>query len=183
LRTVFGLALLAAAAIVAVLLEPAPETLAGRARASDGDSIRIGEQRLRLVGLDAPELDQTCTDAAGATWACGRIARQRMEALLAAGPVSCTGEGRDRYSRILATCRVDGRDIAATMVTEGLAIDTGRYGSEERLARAGRTGLWAGRFVPPRQWRDEGPEAEMTHDWRDWLRYWFGQLTGATTFR
>ena len=47
-----------------------PVLLEGEARAIDGDTLQLGDMRLRLHGIDAPELRQTCENAAGAIWSC-----------------------------------------------------------------------------------------------------------------
>jgi len=60
--TLVAIALLA---VVAALFWPPPAALSGQARAVDGDTLRIGDSRVRLVGLDAVELDQNCRDASG----------------------------------------------------------------------------------------------------------------------
>ncbi|WDR02797.1 thermonuclease family protein [Devosia algicola] len=149
-------AILAACALVAARLEPATPQLSGQLRASDGDSFRFGADRVRLLGIDAPELKQSCANANGAPWPCGERAREQMDILLR-GQVACTQSGRDRFDRTLATCQSDGRDIGAVMVSKGLAIATDNYAGEQAAARAGRQGIWAGTFENPRQWRDRHP--------------------------
>lgn len=147
------------------MLDPAPAPVSGRARASDGDSFRLGDDRVRLLGLDAPELAQDCTDAAGKSWPCGRAARDRMAELLASGPVDCRPEDTDQFGRLLATCSVSGRDLGSAMVADGLATSAGRYFDEERTARRDRLGIWAGDFDQPRQWRDDNPREQGTWSW------------------
>jgi len=169
LRARFGailiILLLLGAAFVAARLDATPAAVGGRARVSDGDSFRLGDDRIRLIGLDAPELDQTCSDANGRDWACGREASRRMAALLAQGPVECAPEGHDRYGRLLASCTVAGTDLGRTMVEEGLAIASGRYWLEERAARSAGRGLWAGSFDSPRAYREQRESAPF---W-DWI--------------
>ena len=177
------LALLAIAAFLAARLDPLPPRFSGAAIASDGDSLRLGGDRIRLLGIDAPELDQVCWDPDGAEWPCGRVARERLAALLEAGMATCGPEGEDRYGRILATCRAGGSDIAAAMVAEGLAIAKSAYGREESVARRGRKGIWAGRFVDPREWRDEGPQDDPGPGLLETLWSWFRELTGARALR
>ncbi len=49
-----------------------PVLLQGEARAIDGDTLQVGDTRLRLHSIDAPELRETCENSAGEAWACGR---------------------------------------------------------------------------------------------------------------
>lgn len=168
-RNLFGtFAALAAIALIAVaasLVGPGYAPVSGAARASDGDSFRLGDERVRLLDIDAPELDQTCQDASGTDWPCGRAARNEMARLLASGPVDCEPRDRDQYGRLLAHCSIAGRDLAAVMVASGLALATGDYNAEERQARDARRGIWQGDFISPRAWREGGVDANA---W-DWL--------------
>ena len=51
-------------------------------KVSDGDSLRSGKLRIRIFGIDAPELKQQCQDQNGTAWDCGLAARQQLENLL-----------------------------------------------------------------------------------------------------
>jgi endonuclease YncB( thermonuclease family) len=150
---VLVLAAVAGLVLVAVLDRANPVSVTGRARLADGDSLEIGNTRVRLVGIDAPELDQTC-ERSGQDWDCGRAARETLSALIGGTPIACTGTENDQYGRLLAVCRVGGTELNAAMVEAGLALDGGGYGAQERRARDARKGLWAGSFLTPRQWRD-----------------------------
>jgi len=154
-------------------LTPAPPPIEGRATAVDGDTLRLGGERIRLVGLDAPERDQTCTDANGAEWPCGEAARQRMAALVADGGLSCAPRGRDRYDRLLAVCTMGTKDVAAAMVTEGLAVAQGGYFGEQADAQKARRGIWAGTFVPPAAYRHEQTGNGQDQNIIDIVRSWF----------
>jgi endonuclease YncB( thermonuclease family) len=122
----------------------------------DGDTIAIGAQRIRLQGIDAPELDQTCLDSAGAVWRCGIVVRDRLTQHIGQQSVSCSTSGKGIYGRWLAACTVDG-DLGAWLVTEGLALAFVRYSikyvADEAVARSARQGLWVGAFVAPWGWR------------------------------
>jgi endonuclease YncB( thermonuclease family) len=166
---VFAIAILAGAALIAAMLEPGPTLLSGRATASDGDSLRLGGERIRLIGLDAPELDQTCRDAQGQDWPCGREARTRLAGLLAQHALNCQSDSHDRYGRRLAVCTAGTRDVAAEMVRSGLAVASDAYHAEEREARNAGRGIWAGSFTHPRAWREDAE----TPSW-EWLWKLFG---------
>jgi endonuclease YncB( thermonuclease family) len=173
-RIVMLVVLFAAAAIVAALVEPLPPALNGQARVSDGDTLRIGNDRIRIVGLDAPELDQTCTDATGAAWQCGRESSQQLRELVGGGTVSCITEGRDQYGRYLGRCTVDGVDLGATLVAQGFAIASfPSYGAEEALARREKRGIWSGSFDTPRRWRDTHGDTATGFDLLGWIRSLF----------
>lgn len=143
------------AVLLAALLAPAAapaQTLAGPARAIDGDTIEIGGERIRLFGIDAPEMAQTCTRD-GADWDCGRWARDALAGHLRGVRLVCEGRGRDRYGRLVATCRAGGEDIADRLVREGAAFAFRRYSeayvaAEKEAMIAGR-GIWTGEAEPP----------------------------------
>jgi len=92
---VFFALLLVGAALIAQHLVPA---LTGAVRVADGDSLEIGGERVRLDGIDAPELHQSC-GAPGQTWPCGERARAALMAIVAAAKVSCRHVGEERYGR------------------------------------------------------------------------------------
>jgi len=138
-----------AAAIAARFSET---SLTGRPHVADGDSIAIGSRRVRLEGIDAPELTQTCRRE-GRTIDCGRLARQHLIGRIGDAPVECTGSQNDRYGRLLATCRAWGTNLNAAMVSASWAIAYGGYEAEQRDARQARRGLWALDFDAPADWR------------------------------
>ncbi len=145
--------------LAAVLLtgEAAALELAGRGTAIDGDSIRLLERHVRLAGIDAPELDQQCWRD-GELWPCGRAAKAALAQLLAGpGALRCQASGEDNYGRILATCYQGGTCVNEWLVAEGLALAYRRYSDAwvdtEEAARRTGTGLWAGSFLRPEDWR------------------------------
>jgi endonuclease YncB( thermonuclease family) len=126
----------------------------------DGDSLRAGNEDIRLDGIDAPELRQSCRDERGGEWACGLAAKQRLAALVSRGDVACGSRGRDRYNRTLGLCSAGPvADLGEALVREGYAVDYmgGRYSSAEREAREARRGLWRGDFERPEDWRRKHP--------------------------
>ena len=68
------------------------------------------QAKIRLHGIDAPELAQHCGDP---PWPCGRAARDRLADLTAGQIVSCAPRDRDRYGRIVARCSVAGPGTGA----------------------------------------------------------------------
>lgn len=147
--------------LVAVLgpLRAAPAaTIAGPARVIDGDTIVVAGTRVRLFGIDAPELRQRCRRWYWRSYRCGRDAAVVLARLTRGHAVECQPRGHDGHRRTLATCATDSGDLGAEMVRRGWALDytrysAGRYSAEQEAARVERRGLWAGRFNSPEQWR------------------------------
>jgi endonuclease YncB( thermonuclease family) len=166
------MAALAVAAIVgiAALVIP-PTSISGRAEVVDGDTLRIGRERIRLVGLDAPELDQTCTDASGASWDCGRQAKAFAISLVSGRTVTCTSSRRDVYRRALAKCDSGSGDLGTQIVAAGWAVADFDYVGEANQARDAKRGIWSGTFIAPAEWR-----REQSGGWPSlwgWVTSWF----------
>ena len=167
--------------VLTLALAALPSTPAHAAsiRVADGDSFEMAGQRYRLHDVDAPELHQNCSDAAGRAWPCGRRARSELRRLIGSQPVACRSVARDRYGRIVAICIAGGRDLGDAMVRSGYATASSGFGSASRYdaveieARRERRGLWAGSFERPRQWRQSHPrddsQAQVAHPPHDWL--------------
>lgn len=142
-------------AVLGLLL--AAPAAAESVRVIDGDGLRIGGQSIRLWGIDAPELRQTCSQA-GKPYPCGERARDALKAALGGAVPLCQVIERDRFGRSVAWCSANGHDLAARMVAEGWALDWPRYSGgaydaqQEAAKQAGR-GLWAGFFSAPWDWR------------------------------
>lgn len=127
--------------------------LTGPVRIVDGDTIRLGEHRIRLHGIDAPESDQACLDPQGAPWACGDAATERLAEMIGDDPVHCSERDIDRYQRIIGECFADRTNLNAALVAEGLAFAYRRYSRDYALledeARAAGRGIWAGTVQAP----------------------------------
>lgn len=97
----------------------------GHACVVDGDTIRLGDRRIRIIGIDAPEVKASCPAEARLAEA----ASVRLQQLLNAGPFAMVGrvdEPTDRYGRELMALRrtlPDGSEqsIAEMLRNEGLA--------------------------------------------------------------
>jgi len=124
----------------------AADVIDGPATITDGDTIRVGDTRIRLDGIDAPETAQMCNAARGGTWPCGIEATRALRYAIAGHDVSCQPVTLDRYGRTVARCFVGTTDIQAHMVRQGLAWAFVKYSSdyvpEETEARAAHRGIW-----------------------------------------
>ncbi|MBA2125725.1 succinoglycan biosynthesis protein [Hyphomicrobium methylovorum] len=131
--------------------------IAGQARAIDGDTIEIGQERIRLEGIDAPETSQTCHTSTGNEWACGEHATAYLRELIDEQDVVCDKTGVDKYRRVLATCYVAGVNINEAMVRAGFAWAFVKYSAEyvavEAEARVMKVGVWEGTAIAPWDFR------------------------------
>jgi len=132
------------------------ETLTGKPRIIDGDTLEIAGERIRLHGIDAPEAKQTCT-VNGQSWACGEEATLALIFKTAEHWVRCETLSKDRYGRHIATCYVGPYDLNRWMVRNGWAIAyryySEKYVIEEEQALAEGLGIWRGEFIEPYKWR------------------------------
>lgn len=165
---------LALAWLIAYLEREVPSGEPGRARVVDGDSLELHGLRIRLAGIDAPELTQTCI-ADRKIWDCGRQARQALR-FLTAGNVHCDFADTDIYNRWLARCFRGQMSVNAAMVKRGWAVNTGGYGAEEKRARANKSGIWRGDFERPAQWRAAQRDGylDLSSGWAALSRWWDG---------
>lgn len=92
--------------------------LRGRAWVVDGDTLDINGTRIRLAGIDAPEMDHPYGKSA--KWALVKMCKGQDIRAVFAGDLS--------HDRTVATCYLpDGRDLSAEMVKAGLAIDWPKF--------------------------------------------------------
>ncbi|MDO1584649.1 thermonuclease family protein [Rhizobium oryzicola] len=177
LLTLFFVGLVAAGASIVDHVN-APDPLIGPFRVVDGDTLAHGRERLRLVEIDAPELEQTCQDGDGREWRCGEAAREALRKFARQDGVQCQGRRRDRYQRLLVTCTVGAVSVNEVMVSSGMALASGgAYVAEESEARRARLGIWQGTFETPREWRRRmAQEREDDAAWPGldhlWKRIW-----------
>ena len=133
------------------------ETLTGRPHVTDGDTVKISGERIRLEGIDAPERNQRCRDASGKSYGCGIVSTAALRNEIGRNSITCEGTKRDRYGRFLGICYLNELDLNGWMVRNGYALAYRRYSrryvSAEREARENGRGLWAGEFVAPWSWR------------------------------
>ena len=125
---------IAALALTAFLAGAGPVHAQGlHCTATDGDTLRCGPKRVRIIGLDAPELHARCP----AELAMARAARDGMAELVAGG-VTLRPHGRDRYRRLLAVVEdMRGRDVATMLVREGLARPYDGHGRRQGWCEPG----------------------------------------------
>ena len=141
----------------AVSLKAEQLKVSGKPYIIDGDTIKILNIKIRLHGIDSPEIKQNCKDSDGILWRCGLDAKQALLDLVYSQIVTCIGSKQDRYKRLIAKCYVNNQNIESFMAKNGWAIAYRKYSldyvGEEKIAKNKKVGIWGGEFIDPSTWR------------------------------
>jgi len=134
------------------------ESIVGKATIIDGDTIHIGNNKVRLYGIDAPEINQTCT-INKIIWECGFESSQALESIISEKEVQCEIVDIDRYKRFVAICFVKNINLSQYMVLSGWAIAYLYYSDDfiddEKIAKKNNVGIWQGKFQEPYLFRKQ----------------------------
>lgn len=151
--------------------ETASADLEGKACVESGDTIYVGGKRgkrecrggiaVRLRGIDAPEMGQTCKHPNGRFFLCGRYAASFLLERIMREKVSCEGDTKNKDGMILGTCFVGKTNLNMLMVDQGWAVadpnTSLKYMSYQESAKAGKRGIWGMEFEHPTEWRRKNP--------------------------
>ena len=112
--------------------------------------------KIRLLGIDAPEINQVY----------GKEATRYLSNKVLGKNLKVLGKNKDRYHRLLGKLILNGNDINLDLVKNGMAWhykfykksqekkDQLLYSNAEKYAKVNKLGLWAKKMpVPPWQWR------------------------------
>ncbi len=166
----FGHALATALVLLVAGAGPRPglaQEIAGRPQVIDAGVLDFSGRRVRLYGIDAPDLTQTCRLAGqGAgqgvaqSWTCGRDARWAAINRIHPHWVTCDARGRDPEGTELAVCYLAGfgqHELNVWLVAQGWALAAPgapqAYTAAQAGAEAAGKGLWRGEFLRPSEWR------------------------------
>lgn len=142
--------------LLLALAQPAFSAPNGTIRVIDADTIDVGGVRVRLFGIDAPEMGQPCS-ADGRTWDCGAWARDAVANRFEGAYARCQARDTDRYGRVVAQCDVDGQDMGQMIVYSGMAWAFRRYSVsydlDEKAAALAERGLWRVEIELPSDYR------------------------------
>ena len=149
-------ALMTMSALTSAASEIGQKDIYSITKITDGDSLRAGDVRIRIHGIDAPEMRQVCTKQE--SYPCGKQARAFLADMLGQqAEVVCHHLDTDRYGRFVMRCYHQGFDIGAAMVRSGWALAYRRYAADyiadEHDAKVNKRGIWSGSFETPEAWR------------------------------
>ena len=129
----------------------------GLAVITDGDTIKIFNNKIRLYGIDAPEKNQNCTKDTK-EYNCGKVSTKALTKKIKKNMVKCSiQKNKDRYNRFIGVCFVKQEDLNKWMVRNGHAFAYRRYSKnyilDEEFAKKNKLGMWSGTFLKPEIWR------------------------------
>ena len=131
----------------------------GYARVVTASTLRINGLNIKMYGVDAPDITQTCANHYGQGYYCGREARNWLQDWIENKEVTCHILGKVENNWATGACFVDNNkyDVGAVVVNAGWAVaytkNTNIYVGYENQARNNNRGLWAGTFYKPWDWR------------------------------
>jgi endonuclease YncB( thermonuclease family) len=137
----------------------------GVAFAIDGDSLKVGENEVRLLGIDAPEYRQNCFNSKNQEYACGQASHKFLIDLAGKKNVQCFYNQKDRYNRFLAKCYVGEVSINEEILKNGMAViydfknSEAKYDALEESAKKQKLGIWQGKFQLPKEYRKSHPRS------------------------
>lgn len=88
----------------------------------DGDTLRCGATRIRLQGIDAPEMEGHCRPGRECAPGDPVASTDNLRRLVSGGSMTCRQTDTDRYGRVVAMCEVGGVDLSCEQVRSGHAI-------------------------------------------------------------
>jgi endonuclease YncB( thermonuclease family) len=133
------------------------EEISGIPIITDGDTIKIFNKKIRLYGIDAPEIKQICIKNSQ-EYSCGKEASNALFKKIGDKSVVCKVQHKlDRYKRYLGVCFIGEINLNKWLVRNGYALAYRRYSTDyiedENYAKNNRIGLWSGSFIHPEKWR------------------------------
>jgi len=106
-------------------------------RVVDGDTLRCGSERVRLLGIDAPELEH-CPRWRVCAPGDGQASKRSLVAGMQSGPVRLQRVTADRYGRTVAVVWAGGVNMSCWQLERGQAIYKPHWDNGGRIAAACR---------------------------------------------
>ena len=141
------------------------EKIEGVPSVTDGDTIKINGNKIRLFGIDAPEVKQSCKKpyisfsfySLYKKYNCGVISTEKLRDKISNKKISCLISNKDRYGRFVGECFYKKLNLNSWMVKNGYAVAYLKYSkkfvAQENQAKKNKLGIWQGPFINPWEWR------------------------------
>lgn len=126
-------------------------------RVVSGDTLTLGNQIVKLYGVAAPDISQTCADSSGRGYRCGQQSVSWLSGWLADNTIKCHILAKDDRGVLIGVCMLGPYDIGAALINSGWAVadirQTQIYLPYQNQALSNRRGLWQGEFYMPWDWQ------------------------------
>ena len=141
------------------------EKIEGIPKVTDGDTIKIDNKKIRLYGIDAPEINQKCKKpfflvsflSFYKEYNCGLYSTEKLKNKIANKSIKCHLYDRDKYGRFVGECYYKNTNLNGWMVKNGYALAYLKYSKKflilENFAQSNKKGIWQGDFEKPWDWR------------------------------
>ncbi|ESQ90117.1 hypothetical protein ABAC460_10140 [Asticcacaulis sp. AC460] len=103
--------------------------------ATDGDTLRCGSERVRLVGIDAPEMPGHCASGRICVKGDPFASRDALSEAMRGKTLTIVRLGKDRYGRTIADVRADGKSLSCAQIKAGQAIYVKKWDNGQTVAR------------------------------------------------
>ena len=131
--------------------------ISGSATVISANVFYVGGRYVRLFGVDAPDIDQICSDNLEASYNCGEEAASWVRNWIDNNVIDCYLLKISPNGQDLATCVWGDYDIGAALVGAGWGLanrnDSDIYVPYQVKAQSEKFGLWQGTFYLPEDWR------------------------------
>lgn len=128
----------------------------GKVQIISGDTFLIGNKVIKLFGVAAPHIKQTCANEKGRGYRCGQQSALWLNEWLSNNEIECRIVNTRKDGVIMGVCFYGSYDIGAAMVNAGMAVADTRqtqiYVPYQNQAAQNKRGLWFGEFYMPWDW-------------------------------
>lgn len=100
----------------------APDLVCASVRVIDGDTFDCDSTRIRMEGIDAPEMPGHCRRGRDCTPGDPYASEANLRRLVQSGAVQCRKTDTDRYGRTVARCHAGEVDLSCKQIEGGFAV-------------------------------------------------------------
>ena len=114
---------------------PLPDPLVEPCTVTDGDTIRYGDERIRLLAIDAPEMGGRCRKGRQCVGGDPLASKVNLERAIENSPLWIIRLGEDRYGRTLADVRAGATSLSCHQIATGHAVYVDRWDDRHAISR------------------------------------------------
>lgn len=131
--------------------------VSGAVRVLSGDTLVMNGGVIKLYGVAAPDIKQTCAAHDGRGYRCGQQSAMWLSGWLSDNVVDCHILQENPQGVLTGVCSLGPYDIGAAIINSGWAVadvrQTNIYQPYQNQALENRRGMWDGKFYMPWDWQ------------------------------